>query len=129
MQNKFQKITYICDCESICIKWSFCLSGFVSWGSVFAPAPLTCVSYWRSFMLGGCRCKMTQNPIYHRYCKIRWYYNLCTLMLLITVHILKIPLPSFQPGCVNTTEVDIKKACRMNRHSKMTRVSGCFLIT
>ncbi|XP_064599679.1 regulator of G-protein signaling 7-like isoform X2 [Liolophura sinensis] len=25
------------------------------------------------------------------------------------------------PGCVNTTEVDIKKACRMNRHSKMTR--------
>ena len=29
----------------------------------------------------------------------------------------------FQPGCVNTTEVDIKKACRMNRHSKMSRVS------
>ncbi|KAH3854989.1 hypothetical protein DPMN_097549, partial [Dreissena polymorpha] len=27
------------------------------------------------------------------------------------------------PGCVNTTEVDIKKACRMNRHSKMSRVS------
>ncbi|KAL4238177.1 Regulator of G-protein signaling 7 [Mactra antiquata] len=26
------------------------------------------------------------------------------------------------PGCVNTTEVDIKKACRMNRHSKMSRV-------
>ncbi|XP_053372579.1 regulator of G-protein signaling 7-like isoform X3 [Mercenaria mercenaria] len=25
------------------------------------------------------------------------------------------------PGCVNTTEVDIKKACRMNRHSKMSR--------
>lgn len=25
------------------------------------------------------------------------------------------------PGCVNTTEVDIKKACRINRHSKMTR--------
>lgn len=29
-----------------------------------------------------------------------------------------------QPGCVNTTEVDIKKACRMNRHSKMSRVSA-----
>ncbi|XP_052697352.1 regulator of G-protein signaling 7-like isoform X9 [Crassostrea angulata] len=28
------------------------------------------------------------------------------------------------PGCVNTTEVDIKKACRMNRHPKMTRVSS-----
>ncbi|KAJ8308814.1 hypothetical protein KUTeg_013688 [Tegillarca granosa] len=27
------------------------------------------------------------------------------------------------PGCVNTTEVDIKKACRMNRHSKMTRIN------
>ncbi|XP_076442213.1 regulator of G-protein signaling 7-like isoform X2 [Babylonia areolata] len=27
------------------------------------------------------------------------------------------------PGCVNTTEVDIKKACRMNRHSKMSRPS------
>ncbi|KAL3874180.1 hypothetical protein ACJMK2_037227 [Sinanodonta woodiana] len=25
------------------------------------------------------------------------------------------------PGCVNTTEVDIKKACRMNRHSKFTK--------
>ncbi|KAK6182564.1 hypothetical protein SNE40_010218 [Patella caerulea] len=25
------------------------------------------------------------------------------------------------PGCVNTTEIDIKKACRMNRHSKMSR--------
>ncbi|XP_041352932.1 regulator of G-protein signaling 7-like isoform X2 [Gigantopelta aegis] len=25
------------------------------------------------------------------------------------------------PGCVNTTEVDIKKACRINRHSKMSR--------
>ncbi|XP_067681095.1 regulator of G-protein signaling 7-like isoform X2 [Haliotis asinina] len=28
------------------------------------------------------------------------------------------------PGCVNTTEVDIKKACRMNRHSKITRVGS-----
>ncbi|KAL8572004.1 hypothetical protein ACOMHN_057687 [Nucella lapillus] len=25
------------------------------------------------------------------------------------------------PGCVNTTEVDIKKACRINRHSKMSK--------
>ena len=33
---------------------------------------------------------------------------------------------SLQPGCVSTTEVDIKKACRMNRHSKMSRVSVSF---
>ncbi|KAL5008780.1 hypothetical protein ScPMuIL_014361 [Solemya velum] len=44
------------------------------------------------------------------------------------------------PGCVNTTEVDIKKACRINRHSKMspstrgsiveiTRHTGIFFVT
>ncbi|KAL8624384.1 hypothetical protein ACOMHN_012784 [Nucella lapillus] len=32
------------------------------------------------------------------------------------------------PGCVNTTEVDIKKACRINRHSKMTRVSPNYAV-
>ena len=39
------------------------------------------------------------------------YFLHCVLMFVL------------QPGCVNTTEVDIKKACRMNRHSKMSRVS------
>jgi regulator of G-protein signaling len=27
----------------------------------------------------------------------------------------------FQPGCVNTTEVDIKKACRVNKPLKSSR--------
>jgi regulator of G-protein signaling len=27
----------------------------------------------------------------------------------------------FQPGCVNTTEVDIKKACRVNKPFKSSR--------
>ena len=26
-----------------------------------------------------------------------------------------------QPGCVNTTEIDIKKACRMNKPMKSTK--------
>lgn len=34
----------------------------------------------------------------------------------------------FQPGCVNTTEIDIKKACRMNkaqRTNKFTQNASC----
>ena len=32
-----------------------------------------------------------------------------------------------QPGVVNTTEVDIKKACRMNKHSKSAKTLPCSL--